>query len=176
MSVVPSTVGSVFESAGALLLVCEDALSETVGGLPERSYISPAEPSFDCCPMLSVYVPALTEDSTGVGPGGVAGGHRTMRGSIILVTYLVHAIRCAPASGNGLPVLAEIERVAEEVQQDGWSLWNRLRSAIKCGEIFDTCAEVYFDGGASIPEQGGCVGWTFQIRASLPGIPRECGS
>lgn len=173
----PSTVASVFEQAGELLLVCEDALSGTVGGTPERSYIAPSEPAFDCCPMLSVYVPAITEETTAVGPGGAAGGHRSLTGSIILVTYIVHAIRCAPDGGSGrLPSLEAIESVAQAVQQDGWALWNRLRSAIRCGEIFAECSEVYFDGGASIPEQGGCVGWTFTIRAALGGIPRECGS
>lgn len=175
MSVTPSTVDSLFESAGELLLVCEDALADTAGGTPERSYVAPADPAFDCCPFLSVYVPGLSEDTTAVGPGGVAGGHRSVSGSIILATYVVHAIRCAPEGANGLiPSPVEIERVAQLVQQDGWALWNRLRSAIRCEEIFGNCREVYFDGGSFVPEQGGCVGWTFTIRASLPGIPRSC--
>lgn len=174
MSVVPSTVSSLWESAGALLLVAEDALAETIGGTPERSYVSPAEPAFDCCPMLSVYVANLGEDSTAAGPGGVATGHRTMVGSIILATYVLHAVRCAPASGSSLPSLVEIERVAREVEEDGWALWNRIRSAVKCGEIFGTCQEVYFDGASFVPEQGGCVGWQFTLRANLDGILRDC--
>lgn len=177
MSVIPSTVASLFESAGALLLVAEDALAETPAGVPERSYVAPAEPAFDCCPFLTVHVPALTEAPTGTGPGGVSPGHRTMRGSIILVTYNVLAIRCAPeASGSGLPATASIEAVAEQVQADGWALWNRLRSAVASEEIFGTCSEVYFDGGASVPEQGGCIGWRFIIRASLPGYTSEASS
>jgi hypothetical protein len=178
MSVVPSTVLSLWESAGELLLVAEDALSETSGGTPPRSYVSASEPAFDCCPFLTVYVSALTEDTTGVGPGGVAGGHRTGRGSIILATYQILAVRCAAAYGNGgvdIPTPEAIEAVAQLVTEDGWSLWNRIRSAVKCEEIFGTCSEVYFDGGVPIPEQGGCVGWRFTIRAALPGIPRECG-
>jgi len=175
VSVVPSTVSSLFESAGELLLVAEDALAETTGGVPDRSFVAPAEPALDCCPQLTVHVPALSEATTGVGPGGVADGHRTMRGSIILATYVVLIVRCAPAwNGQEPPTPVLIEEVAQQVQEDGWALWNRLRAAIRCGEIFGECAEVYFDGGSAFPEQGGCVGWTFTIRASLPGIPREC--
>jgi hypothetical protein len=177
MSVVPSTVLSLWESAGELLLVAEDALSETSGGTPDRSYVSASEPAFDCCPFLTVYVSALTEDTTGVGPGGVAGGHRTGRGSIILATYQILAVRCAAPYGNkgvDVPTPEAIEAVAQLVTEDGWSLWNRIRSAVKCEEIFGTCSEVYFDGGVPIPEQGGCVGWRFTIRAALPGIPRPC--
>ena len=176
MSVTPSTVLSLWESAGELLAVCEEALSETTAGTPERSYVTPSEPAFDCCPFLSVHVSALTVDTTAVGPGGVATGHRTTSGSIILATYVVNAVRCAPeiADGKSLPTLAAIEAAAQQVEEDGWALWNRVRSAIRCGEIFRLCSEVYFDGGASIPEQGGCVGWQFQVRAALPGIPRDC--
>ncbi len=83
---------------------------------------------------------------------------------------MVLAIRCAPPAGqNGLPPLADIEEVATEVLQDGWSLWNRLRRAIRDDEIFGMCQEVYFDGGSSVGEQGNCVGWRFLIRASVPG-------
>jgi hypothetical protein len=176
MSVVPSTVASLNEMAGALLLVAEDALADTIGGTPTRSYVAPAEPAFDCCPFLTVHVPGLTEDTTGAGPGGVAVGHRSMRGSVILATYVTLAIRCAPEADNGLPSIAAIEAVAREVQEDGWSLWNRLRQAIREGEIFGLCQEVYFDGGVSVVEQGGCVGWRFTIRAAIPGIPAEASS
>lgn len=176
MTVVPSTVSSLWEQAGELLLVMEDALADTIGGTPDRSYVAPAEPAFDCCPFLTVHVPSISEAST-TDPG-IVGGHRSTTGSIILVEYVVTAVRCAPEPGSGstLPSLTAIEASAREVEEDGWALWNRLRSAIRCGEIFAECSEVYFDGGLSIPEQGGCVGWQFRVRAALPGIPRECGS
>jgi hypothetical protein len=174
MSVAPSTVASLFEQASALLNIAGDALEETVGGLPDRSYVAPAEPAFDCCPFLTVHVPALGEDTTAVGLGGVAGGRRATTGSVILATYVILAIRCAPqAEASGLPALSDIEAVAREVQQDGWALWNVLRQAIRDGEIFGMCSEVYFDGGVSVPEQGGCIGWRFTVRAAIPGIPPD---
>ena len=87
-------------------------------------------------------------------------------------------MRCAPTvqGANGLPPLAEIEAVAREVEEDGWSLWNTLRHAIADGVIFGDCSEVFFDGGVPIPEQGGCVGWRFIIRAAISGIPNPEGS
>lgn len=175
MSVVPSTVASLWESAGELLLVMEDALAETVGGTPERSYVSPTEPAFDCCPFLTVYVSALGEAPTSeVG----IGGRRSTTGSVILATYQVIAVRCAPepGTGTGLPSLQSIESAAQAVMEDGWALWNRMRAAVRCGEMFSECSEVYLDGGVPIPEQGGCVGWQFTIRAAIPGIPTDCGS
>ena len=176
MSTTPSTVSSLWESAGEVLLIAEDAVATTVGGAIERSYVAPSEPSFDCCPMLSVYVQGLAEGGTLSGPGGLSTGHRTMVGSVILATYVIHVIRCAPTGGNGLPSLAQMEASAREVQEDGWAVWNRIRSAIKCGEIFGECQEVFFDGETILPEQGGCVGWQFLLRASIDGIIRECQS
>jgi hypothetical protein len=177
MSTAVSTVTSLYESAGAVLLVAEDALNLTDAGAPERSYVAPSEPAFDCCPFLTVHVPALSEEFTSAGPGGAATGHRTLAGSIILATYVVIAVRCAPEWTAGKPPLIEaIEASASEVLQDGWALWNELRAAIREGRIFGECSEVHFDGGASIVEQGGCVGWRFTIRASISGIPLEDGS
>ena len=176
-SVAVSTVDSVFEQAAELLTVCEVALATTSAGTPARTYVAPAEPPFDCCPFLSVHVPAMTEAPTASPPGGLAGADRGRTGSVILVTYMVLVVRCAPEFElERMPTPAEIEEVAQQVQQDGWAIWNELRRAIRCDEIFGLCSEVYFDGGTSVIEQGLCVGWRFTIRAALPGIPGECSS
>lgn len=177
VAVVASSVGTIFDLAGDLLLVAENSLASTVGGAPERAYVAPSEPAFDCCPFLTVHVPTIAEQSTAA-LAALASGHRTHRGSVIAVAFVVLAVRCSyevPAL-PALPNMADIETVARQVQQDGWALWNGLRSAIKREEIFGLCSEVYFDGGASIVEQGGCVGWRFTIRATVPGIPFEEGS
>ncbi len=170
MSAAPSTVATLFDTAAEVLAVAEDALADTVGGTPERSYVAHSEPAFDCCPFLTVHVPGLTEGTTSDGPGSLGASQRTRRGNIIVASFVVLAIRCAPLSENGkLPSPTAIEVVAEMVLQDGWALWNRLRQAIRDGEIFGLCQEVYFDGGLSVVEQGGCVGWRFNLRASVPG-------
>lgn len=173
MSVVPSTVSSLYELAGALLLVAEDALADTVGGTPDRSYVAPSPPAFDCCPFLSVYAPSLTEGPTLAGPGGLAPGQRTRVGNVPLASLVVAAVRCAPQmNGNGaLPTVQSIEDSARQVQEDGWALWNALRHAVRAGTFKTLCSEVFFDGGTAIPEQGGCVGWLFTLRVGLNGIP-----
>ena len=178
MSVVPSTIDTLGEQAAALLNLSEAALALTDAGAPERSYVSPSDPAFDCCPFLAVWVAGLTEETTLAGPGGASTGHRTLAGSVILATYQVLAVRCAPSpGGNGsIPAITEIESVAWQVEQDGWSLWNTLRQGIRDGTIFGMCSEVHFDTGVPIAEQGGCVGWRFTIRAAISGIPPEDGS
>ena len=171
MSIVPSTVATLSDYSDAVLEVAIDALNTTTAGAPDRAYVSPAPPAFDCCPALMVHVASLTEEATSPGtPGGSA--RRGDFGSIILAGYQIWAIRCAPVmDGDLLPAPSEIAASALEVQEDGWALWNGLRHAVKNGDIFERCTGVHFDGGVPIPEQGGCVGWTFRIRAMIPGIP-----
>lgn len=174
MSVIPSTVDSVYELASALLLVAEDALGTTIGGTPERSYVAPAEPPWDCCPFLAVFVPAIAEGTTAAGGGGLALGHRATAGAVNLIGFQILAIRCAPEfSFEGLPTPAQIESVARQVQQDGWALWNGLRHAIREDLFASLCSEVYLDLGSMVNEQGTCVGWRFSVRVALGGIPLE---
>ena len=100
MSVIPSTVDSVYELASALLLVAEDALAETIGGTPDRSFVAPAEPPWDCCPFLAVFVPTITEGATAAGTGGLAIGHRATSGAVNLIGFNILAIRCARSSSS----------------------------------------------------------------------------
>jgi hypothetical protein len=72
---------------------------------------------------------------------------------------------------DGSVLTSDIEAVAKEVQQDGWSLWCGFYHAIKNGTFKGTCEDVHFDRGLSIREQGGCVGWQFTLRVELDGIP-----
>lgn len=168
----PSDVTSLSDYADAVLGVAVDSLATTTAGAPDRAYVSPAQPTFDCCPMLTVVVTGLSEASTSPTTPAEIPARRTDFGSVILAGYAVWALRCAPVIENGqLPSPSEIAAVALEVQEDGWALWNGLRHAHRRGDIFDGCLGVHFDGGVPINEQGGCVGWLFQIRAMIPGIP-----
>jgi hypothetical protein len=177
MSVVPSTVETLSDYADQVLTVAFNSLNTTTAGAPDRVYVAPAPPAFDCCPMLSVVVASLQEDNTSpVVPSPVV-ARRTHFGNIIIVDYQIWAIRCAPVmDGDNLPTPAQIAASALEVQEDGWALWNGFRHAILNEEIFEHCLGAYFDGGLPIAEQGGCVGWLFSIRASIPGIPLEDAS
>jgi len=173
MVVVPSTVTTLSDYADQLLGVCAEALATTTGGVPDRVYVSPSNPAFDCCPFLSVVVAGLEEAGTSpIAPIEVI-ARRGDFGNIILAAYTIWSLRCAPTAieGTSLPSVTDIALVAAQVQEDGWALWNAIRHAHADGEIFDGCLGVHFDGGQPIPEQGGCVGWLFRIRASIEGIP-----
>lgn len=177
-SIIESTVDTLSQYALDVLEVAEEALATTDGGTPDRSYVDAAPPAWDCCPFLNVYVAALAEAPTAPVTPAEATAQRTSFGSIILATYVITAVRCAASIGpDNLPSVLDLNTVASHVQQDGWALWNGLRHAVACGRLFDTCTGVHFDGGRPINTQGGCVGWVFQIRAMVPGIPNPgCGS
>lgn len=167
-----STVHTLTDYAEQVLLVSGDALATTDSGCPDRVFISPDAPVFDCCPFVNVYVSALREETTSpLSPTETA--LRTKFGSVILATFVISAVRCAanPMSIDNMPTAAAITASAAEVQQDGWALWNGIRDAQQNGLLFDGCIGLHFDGGVPIPEQGGCVGWVFSLRASIPGIP-----
>lgn len=167
-----SDVHTLSDYAQAVLAVCEDSLATTDDGTPDRSYVTAAPPTWDCCPFLSVYVARLAEETTSPVSPLPATAQRGEFGNIILATYVITAVRCAAApQGTQLPSIAAMQAVADQVDQDGWALWNGLRHAVANGVIFDNCTGVHFDGGNPIVEQGGCVGWSFNIRASIPGIP-----
>jgi hypothetical protein len=167
-----STVTTLTEYANDVLVVAVDALDTTSAGVPDRAYVDTGPPAWDCCPFLTVYVAALTEAPTSpLGPG-MATARRRETGYVIFATYVINAIRCAPPLGNnGLPTVAAKQAVSATVLEDGWALLNHFEHAIDNNEIFERCIGVIFDGGVPISERGGCVGWQFQIRAPIDGIP-----
>lgn len=171
MVAIPSTVTSLTELAGEVLDVATACLDETTAGAPDLRYISPALPAYDCCPALIVAVAAITEEVTSpLGPMDT--GQRSRFGRVNLVAFTVAALRCAPSMDpNGNVVVSEITAAATEVQEDAWALWNGFYHAIQNGEFEGKCSDVHFDRGIAITEQGGCVGWSFQFRALLDGIP-----
>jgi hypothetical protein len=172
MVVVASTIDTLSAYADDLLVVAENVLVDTDEGTPSLSYVTAAAPAFDCCPALMLHISRLAEAPTSPSAPAEATAKRVTMGSIILVSYEIIIIRCAAnPDATGTPNVAEQTAVAHQVQQDGWALWNGLRHAVKNNEIFETCLGVHFDGGLPVREQGACVGWTFTIRASVPGIP-----
>jgi hypothetical protein len=167
-----SDVGSLYDFAQLTLTTAISCLATTQAGAPAVSYISPASlPAFDCCPALIVTGAALTEEATS--PLEVtATGHRGSFGRLNLATLIVWALRCgAPLDADGSVLTTEVNASAEAVLEDGWALWCGFYHAIINGTFTDLCSDVHFDRGFAIQEQGGCVGWQFQLRAELAGIP-----
>ena len=152
--------------AQALLDESVSILATTDAGVPESYFITPARPAFDC-EFLAVQVARIAEDSTSPNAPRET-RKRKYFGNIIAVTFLIYVVRCAPVP-MGMKPPTDIAKTlsAETVNQDAWALWNGIRVAQDT--IFDACEGVYFEGGVPIPEQGGYVGWLFQIRATIEG-------
>lgn len=138
-----------------------------LGGAPERSFISPGLPVFDCCEMLTVHNVPITEDDTSTIALGA--GKRVAR--INLVTLVVSAVRCIPVATDpeDLPTPEQMSGAAEQLNADAWSLWNHLWHLWKDASLFTRCGQVFWDGLLPINPEGGCAGSTVNFRVSLDG-------
>lgn len=164
-------VNGLYEFSQLTLTTAVTCLDTTDAGAPELQYVSPAAPAFDCCPAVIVHAAFLGEENTSP-LSSTDTGHRASFGRLNLVSIVVSALRCAPVvQKDGSVLTAEIQAVAQMVQQDAWALWCGFYHAVKNGTFKGTCEDVHFDRGISIPEQGGCVGWRFDLRVQLDGIP-----
>lgn len=156
-----------YTQAASLLEACEDLLGARA---PAVSFVSPGPPVFDCCPMLSVHVSGINEGGTPP-PGALGAGHRYTSARVNQVGLVVSIVRCDQESSAGVfPDVAKKEETAAEVYEDIWTLWNGLNRMSANGELFQGCGERFFDGARPITPSGGCVGFLFLIRLTLPGF------
>ena len=152
--------------AQALLDASVTILETTPSGAPHSQFLTSGRPAIDC-EFVGVQVARLAEDATS--PLSVLDTKRRNHfGNIIMATYIIYVVRCGPSIKSGLPPTDNSKTEnASMVFKDGWVLWNGIRDMQD--DLFDGCLGVYFDGGVPIEEQGGYVGWVFQIRASIEG-------
>lgn len=138
-------------------------------GAPDRTFISPALPVFDCCEMLTVHVDGISE--AGTSPQGLAVSRRATYGRINLAGLVVSIVRCIPTAGDGgqLPSIDSMQAAAEQTNADAWALWNHLFNMVRAGDLFALCSEVNWDGMRPINPSGGCGGWTASFRVQLDG-------
>lgn len=138
-------------------------------GAPDRSFISPALPVFDCCEMLTVHVDPISE--SGTSPQGLATGRRATYGRINLVALVVSIVRCIPTAGgtNDLPSIDSMQAAAEQTNADAWALWNHIYNLIRADDLLARCLEIFWDGMRPIAPSGGCGGWTLSLRVQLDG-------
>lgn len=171
MVVIPSTIETLSQYADDLLQVCEDAIALTQAGVPERVYVSPAPPAFDC-EQLTLFVNGLFEAPTSPLAPIEETALRGKFGNVILVSYIIDVVRCS-ASGTltAPPAASALTAVAHTVEDDMFSLWNGVRHAHEDGDIFDGCLGVHFDGITPLRDEGGFCGCEMRLRASIPGIP-----
>ena len=172
MTVVESTVSSLFLLASDLLEAGVDALETTDAGPPAISYISPGVPTFDfLCDTLVVYGATLTEDSTSPLNPPPSTGWRHRRGRINLAGLTIVSARCGP-TGEKQPALqaAELTAVAKKNLDDGWAIWNVVTQKIKNDDLFGgSCSDVHYDGGLSLTPQAGLYLWQMSFRIKLGG-------
>lgn len=141
-------------------------------GAPGRAILTPGPPVFDCCPQLSVN--ANTTREAAAEPLGLAAGtrHRINQWKN-LVGIQVWSARClADAQGARAPTPEALMAVSEQVNADGWALWNYLHNVNRPGStdpIVSLCDEWYMDSMTPLQPSGGCAGWLVSIRAELAG-------
>jgi hypothetical protein len=137
-------------------------LAPGLGGSPERSFVSPGLPALDCCDQLTVHVAAVNEHPSGQSNTHKSGARKN------LVTLVIHATRCHDI--ETVPPLPEtLEATAEQMNADGWALWNHFWKLMRSGDLLTLCDEVIWDGLRALTPSGGCGGWTLTIRGAYQG-------
>ena len=168
--------------AEELLSACIEALDTIptyapgLGGAPERTFIAAGTPVWDCCEQLAVHVSTLTESSTS--PGGLGSGRRASFGRVNLIRLVATVTRCIPTINDAgeLPSEVELTEAAEQVNADGWALWNHIYNLIREEQLFSLCSEVFWDGFTAANPSGGCAGWTLSLRVQMDGYEEILGS
>lgn len=167
-----------------LLAACVESLdtipsfAPALGGAPERSFISPGIPVWDCCEQLTVHTEGVIEGDTA--PGGNAAGRRATYTRVNLPVLTASITRCVPTAGGttveALPETTDLQDAAEQIHADGWALWNHLFNMIRAGDLFALCDEVFWDGLRAFAPSGGCGGWSITFRVQLDGYEELAGS
>lgn len=148
-------------------------------GAPDRSFIAPGQPVWDCCEQLAVHVQQAQDAA--LGSAGTS-GLRPNFGKINHVTLVATITRCIPTGaekrggGYTIPTTEALQATAEQINADGWALWNHIYNLIRAGEFLTLCTEVFFDGLVAVVPAGGCAGWTVVVRARLDGYDEVLGS
>lgn len=145
-------------------------------GAPARAFVSPGTPVWDCCDQIAIHPPLIQQGGTA--PGGLAAGKRHLTGTINHVTLLGTATRCIPTIDDlgRAPTPDALQASAEQLNADGWALWNHLYNLQSSGLLLSLCDQVFFDGINAVVPAGGCAGWTVTVRAYLDGYPETFGT
>ena len=160
-----------YDAANELLVACQTVLATTAAGSPDRAYVSPGVPAFEC-DQLTVHAPLLGEEFTSPLNPAAASGHRDRYQRVNLATLVVTLVRCAPTSQDGgkAAETPDLDALAVTLLTDGWALWNGIMQLIREGVLFSACREKHFDSAAALPLQGNVGGWTLTFRIHIPGF------
>lgn len=166
-----SDVDTLYDFSTELLTACEAALSTTIGGTPDRSYITVEAPSLDCPEQLTVHVASLAMDPRLAGPQqGTAFQTNSWRNIASVVATIV---RCTPQPqglSDTTPALADLEALARKTQQDVWAIWNYVAGLLADGALFEgKCRPYDFQVARALPESGTSAGWVFTANIAVDG-------
>lgn len=172
-----NTVNTLYEFAQQLLAACEEALTTTLGGVPDVSFISPSLPAIDCPEMLVVDIRTLGLDATSIGPGPTAQMHRVAQRAVYIATMDATIVRCQPVMESitaQLPDPAAIQLAAQKSHQDLWAIWNYVGVKFRAGDLFEgKCKPLTFDPAVPVQPSGASAGWSFQLRMAVDGYIPE---
>jgi len=143
-------------------------------GAPERSFVAPGVPVWDCCEQLVVWTPGIRPQSTRPASPAGAGARKHVFGQIPMVEIQTIISRCVPTGDvHGTtftpPTTAALEAAAEQIHADGWALYNGIFNRLGQGLLSERCSEIAWDGLNAATPAGGCGGWTFTLRFRLDG-------
>ncbi len=175
--------GDLFAAAEELLVASAEALDtipdflgSSFAGAPERQLIAPGIPVHDCCEQLVVWVSQIGEGARS--PGTLA---PTMQ--ITRPTLRVHSTRCVPTGriekGTNRyipPEASVVTAAAEQVEADGWALWNHCFNLINDDLLFTKCLDLVQWSMLSLNPSGGCAGWEMQFTIGLDGYRETLGT
>jgi hypothetical protein len=148
-----------------------DAIADHYDGLglplPERRYVAPGLPAYDC-PMLAVHVERIFPHDGNLGVESVPQleGEAAfyMRG-IALAVYL---LRCVPPLNNdGTPPAADLEETAAaDILRDPVHEWRAVLAALDAGDL-PGCGGLAWQGWESVTPDGLLGGGVLRFLVSL---------
>lgn len=165
-----------YDTCLTLLQACYEALELTPAGAPDRTFVSPGVPAWDCCPQLTVHAGGPAQGDTAPLQPPLQPGHRVGDGMVVnLVAMTATIIRCAPTVETQgqvavFPSALELDAAAQIMLSDCWAIWNYLKTRKREDLLFPPkTREMFFDPAVSLGASGGCVGWEMQFRVQLGG-------
>jgi hypothetical protein len=143
-------------------------------GAPDRAFVCAGQPAADCCPQLTVHAEFVGELPTE--PQGLPAGKRFHR--INQVGLVMTLFRCQPTGsetklGYEPPNIIQLAAAGQQVNADGWALWNHLFNMRNASLLFTRCQGVFWQQLRALIPSGGCAGWTLGVLVNYDGYQED---
>jgi hypothetical protein len=153
---------------------CIAALAMTPDGAPERAFLSPGVPPWDCPEQLSVHVggPAIA-DTLPLQPALEPYHRISVQGQVNLISLTATILRCAPTVSDTdiFPSPEAYALTSTQTYADLWAIWNYCTQAHRALVLFPPkTREFAFDPAVGINMEGNTCGWQITCRVQLDGF------